>query len=121
MFETRWCVDYDESVLGTIKTNFPDATVFAESLGTFLANCKLALPGYPTPADGPFLITAGLPCQGFSNANISKTKTEDRNLLFETFVEIVEFFRPPYRAIMAPLVSSLRLTPSTGTILLNIS
>ena len=40
------------------------------------------------------LLTAGIPCQGFSMANRKKIDNDPRNLLFRSFVRAVEVFRP---------------------------
>lgn len=43
------------------------------------------------------VITAGVPCEGFSRANRNRNKfVDERNFLFLEFLRVVEHFRPPY-------------------------
>lgn len=42
------------------------------------------------------LITAGVPCQGFSLANRKRTDNDERNFLFLEFIKFVKSFSPDY-------------------------
>ena len=66
-FETKWAVDVEEAVLHTMRKNFAGVHAYAEELSVFLQKCKEGKRGFPTAADGPCIITAGLPCPGLQN------------------------------------------------------
>ena len=54
------------------------------------------------------LITGGVPCQGFSNANRKHTDNDKRNYLFYEYMKFVEVFQPDY--IILENVSGMRNT-----------
>jgi site-specific DNA-cytosine methylase len=94
-FSLKWAVDCWIDACQTVRLNFPGATVFNQDLEEFLNGCVGHQEGYPRPRQA-FLICAGLPCQGFSLANVSKANLDERNMLFRTFVKIVDFLKPAY-------------------------
>lgn len=54
------------------------------------------------------LITAGVPCQGFSIANRKHNDNDERNFLFMEYMKYVKTFMPPY--IILENVSGMRST-----------
>ena len=71
-FTTAWAVDIWEGATTCVKHNFKEAAVFTCGMAEFLEGCKKKqsdgsgdeYKSYPSPGQ-PFLICAGLPCQGF--------------------------------------------------------
>lgn len=54
------------------------------------------------------LVTAGIPCQGYSNANRKHTDTDKRNFLFMELIRYIKVFTPDY--LIIENVSGLRST-----------
>lgn len=52
------------------------------------------------------LVTAGVPCQGFSLCNRKRHDNDERNFLFLEFIRAVRLFQPPY--VLLENVSGLR-------------
>ena len=91
----HYCKPFLQDCIATIERNFKHAKGFPESMESFLLKCKTGVAGYPWPGE-PFLATAGLPCQGVSEANLDRLPNDPRNLLFRIFFELVQHLQVPY-------------------------
>ena len=98
--EFKYAVDYFKEAIHTYRANLsnPDKTdLFYGSVNDFLSQ---AMSGDPSVAqlDDVQVISAGSPCQGFSNAN--QWRENDRALLnvsmVASVVAFVDFYRPKY-------------------------
>lgn len=98
--EFKYAVDYFKEAIHTYRANLtrPDKTdLFYGSVNDYL---NLAMSGDPSVAqlDGVQVISAGSPCQGFSNAN--QWRENDGALLnvsmVASVVAFVDFYRPKY-------------------------
>lgn len=58
------------------------------------------------------VVTAGVPCQGFSNSNRKRHDGDERNFLFQEFIRVVKMLEP--RAVVLENVSSLRAAAAGG-------
>ena len=106
----KWAVDYDRDAIHTYNANLKasqDTALYFGSVNDLLAQ---ALKGrytkyIPEPGEVDF-ISAGSPCQGFSNANQKRTseKSLRNSSLVASVAAFVDFYRPKY-ALLENVVS----------------
>lgn len=98
--EFKYAVDYFKEAIHTYRANLPNpdkTDLFYGSVNDYLSQ---AMSGDPSVAqfDGVQVISAGSPCQGFSNAN--QWRENDRALMnismVASVVAFVDFYRPKY-------------------------
>ena len=108
--EMKWAVDYDRHAIHTYHANLdhPEETaLYFGSVNDLLARAiKGRFDRYvPAPGEVDF-ISAGSPCQGFSNAN--QRRSNDKSLknssLVASVAAFVDFYRPRY-ALLENVVS----------------
>lgn len=98
----KWAVDYDRDAIHTYHANlkYPqDTALYFGSVNDLLAQAmKGRYTKYvPEPGEVDF-ISAGSPCQGFSNANQKKSneKSLRNSSLVASVAAFVDFYRPKY-------------------------
>ena len=98
----EWAVDYFTEAIHTYRANLenPDETKFFNgSVNDYLSKAmKGSQNELIAPAESVEVISAGSPCQGFSNANHHKMNDPAlRNIsMVASVVSFVEFYRPKY-------------------------
>ncbi|KAI9779979.1 MAG: DNA methyltransferase Dim-2 [Peltula sp. TS41687] len=98
----KWAVDYDRDAIHTYKANLKDTegtSLYFGSVNDLLAQAMRGRYNKYVPAPGEVdFISAGSPCQGFSNAN--QQKSNDKSLrnssLVASVAAFVDFYRPKY-------------------------
>ena len=89
-FKSVLAVDIHPPSLETIKLNNPFATTICGDIQKVSEkNLKLYLNNKV-----PTVITAGVPCQGFSLANRKRKENDKRNFLFNEFIRISKSIKP---------------------------
>jgi len=81
-FRVEWGIDKDPEACATFKLNFPKATVINEDIKTLSAN--------PNLLSQVEVLTAGFPCQPFSNAGAKKKFSDPRS---QSFFDLIEFIK----------------------------
>lgn len=90
-FKTIAGIDIHEPSLRTYKHNHPNANVLLADIREVSSQQVLELAG----TNNIDVMTAGVPCEGFSMANRNRTKfTDDRNFLFIEFLRIARDLKP---------------------------
>ena len=92
-FEPVIAVDLHRPSIDTFRANHPRAVcvrgdiraVQASKIARILAQRKV----------DPVLLTAGIPCQGFSLSNRKRDLSDERNFLFEEMLRMVRALAPP--------------------------
>lgn len=98
----EWAVDYFTEAIHTYRANLkdPDDTgLYNGSVNDFLSQAMQGSKSKLIASAGSVeVISAGSPCQGFSNANLQKMNDESlRNVsMVASVVSLVEFYRPKY-------------------------
>ena len=82
-FETVFANDIDAEACKTYR----------ENIGQIVEG-DLRKIGIPRPKKRPDVLTAGFPCQPFSNAGSRKGIEDERGTLFQTAIDVVERLRP---------------------------
>lgn len=98
----QWAVDYFKEAIHTYRANLRDpndAKLFYGSVNLYLRQAFKGTDNELVASPGSVeMISAGSPCQGFSNANLRKWN--DRSLLnismVASVVAFVDFYRPKY-------------------------
>lgn len=89
-FKSILAVDIHPPSLETIRANNPYATTICGDIQKVLEkDLKLYL-----HKKAPTVITAGVPCQGFSLANRKRKENDKRNFLFNEFIRISKSIKP---------------------------
>jgi DNA (cytosine-5)-methyltransferase 1 len=91
-FETLLGLDVHEPSLKTYRHNHPSAAAILGDIRQ-IGNAQIAanLPG----GRKTNVLTAGVPCEGFSMANRNRLKfTDERNFLFVEFLRVAEYLKP---------------------------
>lgn len=92
-FSSLLAVDFYPPAIATYRKNHPSAAtimgdirqVTNQQITSIVSDTKVSV------------ITAGVPCEGFSLANRNRTKfVDDRNFLFLEFLRVVRLLKPPY-------------------------
>lgn len=106
-FQSVLGIDFFEPAMKTWQANHPN------SIGC-LGDIKKINPDYikkllsDKGVDHIYLITGGVPCQGFSIANRKHNDNDERNFLFLEYMKFVKVFMPDY--IILENVSGMRRT-----------
>ncbi|KZF21853.1 S-adenosyl-L-methionine-dependent methyltransferase [Xylona heveae TC161] len=115
--KVKWAVDYSEKAIYTYRANLEDLDVthlFYGSVNDFLMRSIQGLNAedIPLPGDVDF-ISAGSPCQGFSNANLQRDKIEalQNCSLVASVAAFVDYYRPKY-AVLENVLGMARKGPS---------
>ncbi len=91
-FSTVAGIDIHKPSVLTFKANHPEARVFAEdirdlSIGEMLGGTS----------ENVHVVTAGVPCEGFSMANRNRNRfVDERTFLFLELLRVAESLKPPY-------------------------
>lgn len=104
-FETVFANDLDSNACLTYRENL------GEIVEGDIRN--IVLPRMATPPD---VLSAGFPCQPFSNAGSRKGLTDDRGTLFQTAIDIVAKLKP--RAVVFENVRGLLSFKTNGKLLI---
>jgi len=89
-FSTLFGMDIHAPSLRTFEANHPKARVLLGDIRELSTN-ELRT----TVSQGVDVLSAGVPCEGFSMANRNRTKfTDERNFLFVEFLRMAEAIRP---------------------------
>jgi DNA (cytosine-5)-methyltransferase 1 len=83
-FKILWANDIDKDACATYRTNLGDIIHEGNIRDT-------EFPSFETRVD---LLSAGFPCQSFSNAGLRKGIEDDRGTLYESALKAVEFYHP---------------------------
>ncbi|WP_436950440.1 DNA cytosine methyltransferase [Staphylococcus xylosus] len=83
--------EIDESIANSYKYNHPETEVIVKDI-TKISNKDIFLK-YKTKID---VVIGGPPCQGFSQKGQRKSINDDRNYLFQQFVEVMKYVQPKY-------------------------
>ncbi|KAI9822139.1 MAG: DNA methyltransferase Dim-2 [Thelocarpon impressellum] len=98
----KWAVDYDKDAIHTYHANLDDpagTALYYGSVNNFLAQGLKGRFSEHVPAPGEVdFISAGSPCQGFSNANQKKSdpKSLRNSSLVASVAAYVDYYRPKY-------------------------
>jgi DNA (cytosine-5)-methyltransferase 1 len=96
-FEIRAAFDIAPAAIRTHRRNFPRATAIACDLDLIGPSGVLEHVRAAIPAGRRIGIIGGPPCQGFSRANVSRSKDDPRNKLPALYVRIVRELQKHYR------------------------
>lgn len=91
-FSTRVAIDVHPPSLATLRENHPEATtilgdirrVDTAAIQELLVGCE----------QSKLVVTAGVPCQGFSLSNRKRHADDKRNFLFREFIRVAAELRP---------------------------
>lgn len=83
--------EIDESIANSYKYNHPETEVIVKDIAK-ISNKDIFLK-YKTNID---VVIGGPPCQGFSQKGQRKSINDNRNYLFQQFVEVVKYVQPKY-------------------------
>lgn len=92
-FESLLAIDIHEPSTRTYQRNHPQAKVLLRDIR------ELTVAEATQHLDGRLVdvVTAGVPCEGFSMANRNRNRfVDERNFLFLEFLRFVEGLKPPY-------------------------
>lgn len=97
----KWAVDLDIPALHTYRANLrdPDTKLYLGSVNNYLRDGLLARFSSLIPPPGQVdFISAGSPCQGFSNANLDRDseKSLGNSSLVASVASFVDFYRPKF-------------------------
>lgn len=99
--------DYFEPALSTWMHNHPNSIAcFGDIKNVKSKEVKAILKNHGVNKIN--LITAGVPCQGFSLANKKRNSEDDRNFMFLELMKYVEVFKPDY--VVVENVNGMRST-----------
>lgn len=101
-FTTEVAVDIHPPSLETLHTNHTHATTI---LGDIRKVSSDLIKNNLSSLENPTVITAGVPCQGFSLANRKRNADDKRNFLFKEFIRIARELKPT--AVVLENVSGL--------------
>jgi len=80
---SKWAVEKDIFAAHSYKWNFPDSTVYYETIAKI----------NPNDLERVDIITGGPPCQGFSRVG-NRFKNDSRNKLYKEFLRFVDVLKP---------------------------
>lgn len=89
-FETVFAIEHDKSIANTYKLNHPNTDVFSTDIE------QLNLKDLTKKYKNIDIIIGGPPCQGFSQKGKRLSLDDERNYLFQYFIEFVKAFKPKY-------------------------
>ena len=101
-FTTELAVDIHPPSLETLHINHKHATTI---LGDIRKVTSKVIKNNLTNTSVPTVITAGVPCQGFSLANRKRNADDKRNFLFKEFIRLAKELKPT--AVILENVSGL--------------
>lgn len=90
-FEVVVANEYDSEIAAAYKHNNPTTKMIVADIRTLVAE-KF----FHTYKDKVDVVVGGPPCQGYSQKGQRRTINDDRNFLFQSFVEVVKVTVPPY-------------------------
>ncbi len=90
-FETAVALDIHPPSLETLRLNHPSAVSVLGDIRRVQEGEVASMVGAGRPA---LVVTAGVPCQGFSLSNRKRHAEDKRNFLFLEFIRIAESLRP---------------------------
>lgn len=95
-------IDLHEPSIDTFRANHPSGTAILGDIRSVDANNVISvLSGRPVD-----VVTAGVPCQGFSRTNRKRWDGDERNLLFLEFIRFIQALQP--HAVVLENVSGIR-------------
>jgi len=101
-FTSATAIDIHPPSLKTLQFNHPSTTTICGDIKKVTSNLlKSHLPNFKCPV----VITAGVPCQGFSLSNRKRHSEDKRNYLFKEFIRITKIIKPD--AVVLENVSGL--------------
>jgi len=97
----KWAVDLDTPALHTYRANLrdPDTQLYLGSVNNYLQDGLLGKFSSMIPPPGQVdFISAGSPCQGFSNANLDRDSERSlgNSSLVASVASFVDFYRPKF-------------------------
>ena len=90
-FETDVALDIHPPSLATLRLNHPSAHTV---LGDIRKVDEKELSGYVSSQRPGLVVTAGVPCQGFSLSNRKRHAEDKRNFLFLEFIRVASHMKP---------------------------
>jgi DNA (cytosine-5)-methyltransferase 1 len=102
-FETTVALDIHPPSLHTLRRNHPHTSTILGDIRKVNAETVQALARVASSAF--VVVTAGVPCQGFSLSNRKRHAADERNFLFHEFIRIARILRPT--AVVLENVSGL--------------
>ena len=104
-FTSDIAIDIHPPSLDTLQYNHPSATTIC---GDIKKVTSTLLKSNISKIKSPTVITAGVPCQGFSLSNRKRHSEDKRNYLFKEFIRITNILKPD--AVVLENVSGLAST-----------
>jgi DNA (cytosine-5)-methyltransferase 1 len=101
-FTTNLAIDIHPPSLKTLQFNHPEATAVCGDIRKIFSDLFL---DFLPKSKNPIVITAGVPCQGFSLSNRKRHADDKRNFLFKEFIRITKDINPD--AVVLENVSGL--------------
>ena len=89
-FEVEFAIEYDKEIAESYRLNHPNTDVYAEDIAKIDFNVLKEKHGSVD------VIVGGPPCQGFSQKGKRLSIKDERNYLFQKFIEAVDIFKPNY-------------------------
>ena len=90
-FKTELAIDIHETSIETIKHNHINATTI---LGDIRKVNPFLTKEYISDLNAKIVITAGVPCQGFSISNRKRNDDDERNYYFKEFLKFTDAIKP---------------------------
>jgi len=89
-FDILLAIEYDEKIAFSYQQNHPNTKVIAEDVRNVdIEKCYAEL-------NNVDIIVGGPPCQGFSQKGKRLSIDDDRNFMFQSFIDFVKIFKPKY-------------------------
>lgn len=89
-FDIEFAIEYDKEIAKSYALNHPKTKVYDEDISKIDFN---ALKEEHASID---IIVGGPPCQGFSQKGKRLSINDERNFLFQKFIDAVKIFKPKY-------------------------
>lgn len=89
-FEVEFAIEYDRDIASSYQKNHPSTTMYSQDISTVDFG---VLKKKHREVD---VIVGGPPCQGFSQKGKRLSINDDRNYLFQRFIDAVKVFKPQY-------------------------
>ncbi len=89
-FEVSFAVEFNKEIAKAYQLNHPQSTTYDEDISNINLNKLKEL--YPSID----VVVGGPPCQGFSQKGKRLSINDDRNYLFQRFIDTVKVFKPRY-------------------------
>lgn len=107
-------IDLHEPSIDTFRTNHPSsAAILGDIRSVDVGSVMSVLSGRPVD-----VVTAGVPCQGFSRTNRKRWDGDERNFLFLEFIRFIQALQP--HAVVLENVSGIR-SAANGSFVRSIS